>query len=116
MKSNIFLHFITGCFMFLAIGNLQAKPLSSAEAINFADTKGKELIQTFQEENLKKRYQLLDEMIIKYIDIEHISRFVIGKYWRMMTNEQKQLYKEIFTRYGLALYKTLPLEYAKNIV
>ena len=116
MKSNIFLHFITGCFMFLAIGEVQSKPLSSDEAIAFADTKGKELIQTFQEENLQKRYKLLDKMIMEYIDIEHISRFVIGKYWRTMTPEQKELYKEIFTRYGLALYKTLPLEYAKNIV
>ena len=115
MKSNIFLHFITGCFMFLIVGNLQAKPLSSTEAINFADTKGKELIQTFQEENLKKRYQILDEMIMEHIDVDYISRFVIGKYWRTMTDEQKLAYKDIFTRYGLALYKTLPLEYAKNI-
>ena len=115
MKSNIFLHFITGCFMFLVIGNLQAKPLSDDEAMIFADTKGKELIQTFQEENLAKRYQILDKMIMEYIDIEHISRFVIGKYWRVMTQEQKKIYEETFVRYGLALYKTLPLEYAKNI-
>lgn len=115
MKSNIFLHFITGCFMFLVIGNLQAKPLSDDEAMIFADTKGKELIQTFQEENLAKRYQILDKMIMEYIDIEHISRFVIGKYWRVMTPEQKKTYEETFVRYGLALYKTLPLEYAKNI-
>ncbi len=102
--------------MFLVIGNLQAKPLSDDEAMIFADTKGKELIQTFQEENLAKRYQILDKMIMEYIDIEHISRFVIGKYWRVMTPEQKKTYEETFVRYGLALYKTLPLEYAKNIV
>ena len=115
MKSNIFLHFITGCFMFLAAGSLQAKPLSDSEAMKFADTKGKELIQTFQEENLEKRYKILDKMIMEYIDIEHISRFVIGKYWRVMTPEQKKTYEETFVRYGLALYKTLPLEYARNI-
>ena len=115
MKSNIFLHFITGCIMFLLIGNLHAKPLGNTEAVNFAETKGKELLDVFQEDNLNKRYEILDKMIMEYIDIEHISRFVIGKYWRVMTSEQKQTYEKVFTRYGLALYKTLPLEYAKNI-
>lgn len=115
MKSNIFLQFITGCLMFLFVGNLQAKPVSDADAMNFAETKGRELINVFQEKNLKKRYQILDEMILEYIDIKHISKFVIGKYWRTMTSEQKQKYEEIFVRYGLALYKTLPLEYAKNM-
>lgn len=115
MKSNIFLHFITGCLMFLIIGNLQAKPVGDAEAVSFAQTKGKELIDAFQENDLTKRYKILDKMIMDYVDIKHISRFVIGKYWRMMTDEQKQSYDEVFTRYGLALYKSLPLEYAKNI-
>ena len=116
MKSNIFLHFITGCFMFLFIGNSNALPLSDDEAIKFAETKGKELIQAFQEDNLAERYAMLDGMIMKHIDIKYISRFVIGKYWREMSEEQKENYVEIFTRYGLALYKTLPLEYAKNIL
>ncbi|MBR2923171.1 MAG: ABC transporter substrate-binding protein [Alphaproteobacteria bacterium] len=115
MKSNIFLHFITGCVMFLLIGNLHAKPISNEEAVSFAETKGKELLDVFQEDDLKKRYETLDKMVMEYVDIEHISRFVIGKYWRVMTPEQKQKYEKVFTRYGLALYKTLPLEYAKDI-
>lgn len=115
MKSNIFLHFITCCMVFLFSMNAHAEVLGEAEAIMFAETKGKELIDVFQEENLSKRYQILDEMILEYIDIEHISKFLVGKYWRTMTKEQKEAYEKIFLRYGLALYKMLPLEYAKNI-
>ena len=63
MKSNIFLHFITGCVMFLLIGNLHAKPISNEEAVCFAETKGKELLDVFQEDDLKKRYEKLNKMI-----------------------------------------------------
>lgn len=94
---------------------VKADVLKETEAISFAETKGKELLEVFQEENLAKRYQTLDKIIMEYIDIEYISKFLIGKYWRTMTPEQKNAYKEIFVRYGLALYKNLPLEYAKNI-
>ncbi len=116
MKSNIFLHFITGCFVFLFVNVSWAYPVDENEAINFANTKGKELIEIFQVDDLEKRYKDLDELIIKHIDIDYISKFVIGKYWRIMTKEQKKAYKDIFVRYGLATYKNLPLEYAKDIV
>ena len=96
--------------------NVAAESLSKFDAINFAETKGKELIEIFQENDLLKRYQVLDEMILEYVDISHISKFLIGKYWRLMSDEQKKAYEKIFVRYGLALYKTLPLEYAKNVV
>ena len=116
MKSNIFLHFITGCMVFLISTNVCAEPVGRDEAISFSETKGKELLEVFQEEDLNKRYQILDEMILEYVDIKYISKFLIGKYWRNMTPEQKSVYEKVFIRYGLALYKTLPLEYAKNIV
>ena len=103
MKSNIFLHFITGCLMLLYAGNLHAKPVDSVKAISFAETKGKELLDAFQEDDLAKRYQILDNMIMEYVDIKHISRFVVGKYWRVMTPQQKQQYEEIFRA-----FRTLP--------
>lgn len=116
MKSNIFLHFITGCLVFFMTMNVNAQSLQETEAVNFANTKGKELIEIFQEDDLAKRYKVLDKLILEHIDIDYISKFLIGKYWRVMSDEQKISYKNTFVRYGLALYKTLPLEYAKNIV
>lgn len=115
MKSNIFLRVITGCVVLLWANYCSANNLTPEKAKIFADTKGKEILMIFQEEDLVKRYAALDEMIKNYIDIDYISKFVIGKYRQMMSQEQKQKYRNIFERYGLALYKTLPLHYAKDL-
>ncbi len=115
MKSNIFLRVIIGCLMLLATHVCRAADLSEKEALDFAATKGKELLMAFQEPNLSKRYETLDNMALTYIDIDYISQFVMGKYWRQMTQEQRLRYKDVFKRYGLAFYKTLPLDFAKNL-
>ena len=115
MKSNIFLQVIISCLVWLAIIPARAETLSATEAIDFAATKGEELLMTFQEPDLTKRYQKLDQMFLTYIDIDYVSRFVVGKYWPQMSDEQKQRYRDIFIKYGLSYYKTLPLDYAKNL-
>lgn len=115
MKSNIFLRVIIGCLVLLTAITSRAASLSNKEALDFAATKGKELLMSFQQPDLEKRYKELDNMFITYIDIDYVSKFVVGKYWRQMTAEQQQKYKDIFVRYGLSYYKTLPLDYAKNL-
>lgn len=115
MKSNIFLQVIIGCIAILIANICQANTLTSQQASDFASTKGKELLMVFQEPNLEKRYAQLDKMIMEYVDIDYIAKFVMGKYWRQMTDEQKDRYSDVFVRYGLSFYKTLPLEYAKNL-
>lgn len=115
MKSNKFLQVITGCLMLFAAGVCRAEDMSTAEALDFAATKGEELLMSFQEPDLAERYRRLDELFVTYIDIDYVSRFVMGKYWRQMTAEQQKRYRDIFVRYGLAYYKTLPLDYAKNL-
>lgn len=114
MKSKTFLYFITGCILFFTSYVYSASNSLSDEAMMFAETKGREIIQIFQEQDLEKRYRKLDELIVEYIDIDYIAKFVIGKYWRQMTDKQREDYRIMFERYGLAFYKTLPLEYAKN--
>lgn len=115
MKSNIFLQVIIGCLVMMAIFSVKAADLSDKEALDFAATKGEELLMSFQEPDLEKRYKKLDEMFLTYIDVDYVSKFVMGKYWRQMSDEQKQRYKDIFVKYGLSYYKTLPLDFAKNL-
>ncbi len=115
MKSNKFLQVITGCLMLFAASLCRAEDLSAEEAKNFASTKGKELLMSFQEPDLAERYRQLDALFMTYIDIDYVSRFVLGRYWRQMSSEQQRRYRDIFVRYGLAYYKTLPLDYAKNL-
>lgn len=115
MKSNIFLQVIISCLVVMISLSVKAEYLSDKEALDFAANKGEELLMSFQEPNLKKRYQKLDEIFLTYIDVDYVSKFVMGKYWRAMNDEQKQRYQNIFVRYGLSYYKTLPLDFAKNL-
>ena len=116
MKSNIFFRVIIFLMMFFIVKIGYAQESLVAEAKKFADTKGRELLLIFQDDNLEKRYEQLDEMLKKHIDIDYVSKFVVGKYWRVMTPDQRKEYRGIFERYSLAFYKTLPLEYAKNFI
>ena len=108
------MYFITGCILFFTSYVYSATNSLSDEAVMFAETKGREIIQIFQEQDLEKRYQRLDKLIVECIEIDYIAKFVVGKYWRQMTDKQREYYRIMFERYGLAFYKTLPLEYAKN--
>ncbi|MBQ8676977.1 MAG: ABC transporter substrate-binding protein [Alphaproteobacteria bacterium] len=115
MKSNIFLRFITALVLMLYVGRVDAANISKTEALDFARTKGKELLMNFQETNLQKRYAALDDLFVTYIDVDYISKFVIGKYWKVMSKAQREAYQKLFVRYGLAYYKTLPLDFANNL-
>ncbi len=115
MKSNIFLRVIT-CLLFLGyINPASAVVVERQEAFNFAADKGRELLTTFQEPDLSERYAKLDNLFKNYIDTAYIARFIAGKHWRKMTQKQQQQYYDIFVRYGLAYYKTLPLDIARTV-
>lgn len=115
MKSNIFLSVIIVLSLLFYPIFAQASPVTKQDAMVFANNTGKKLLMSFQEKDLEKRYQNLDDILVKRIDIDYIGKFVIGKYWRTMTKEQQQKYMDIFKRYGLAYYKTLPLEFASTL-
>ena len=114
MKSNLFLQFITGCLLLFATV-CRAESLTTDEALDFARVQGQELLMSFQDPDLKERFDKLDKLFLDYVDVDYISRFVAGRHWRNMDEGQKKKYKELFLRYGLAYYKTLPLDYAKSV-
>ena len=115
MKSKIFLQLIT---LSLCLGlslKAYAATITSNEAKVWTESKGKELLDTFGQTDLEKRYLALDKMFLEDIDLDYISKFVVGKYWRSMTPEQQKTYQDVFRRYALGLYKTFPLDFADNI-
>ena len=114
MKSNYFLRLIT-LFVCLAFAlPAFADPLSEEEARVFGETKGRELLNTFAEKDLAVKYRKLDDLFLNYVDLDYISRFVVGKYWRRMTPEQQKHYRELFTRYALNSYKSFPLSFGED--
>ena len=115
MKSNYFLRLIIFFVLILFAIPSFADSLSEEEAKNFGDTKGRELLAAFSEKNLAVKYKKLDDLFLNYIDLDYISRFVVGKYWRKMTPEQQSQYQELFKRYALNTYKSFPLDFENNL-
>ncbi len=111
MKSKIFLRLITLSLCSILSLNAYAATISSNEAKVWVEDKGKELLDTFGETDLEKRYRALDKMFLEDIDLDYISKFVVGKYWRQMSAEQQQRYQQIFQRYALSVYKSFPLDF-----
>lgn len=115
MKSNCFLYFILFCGLLLFSPQVQAQNLTTTEAEAFALEQGNNLLSAFSEKDLATKYQKLDNLFINYIDLNYISKFVVGKYWREMTMEQQKEYQSLFKRYAMSLYKGFPLQFDNRI-
>ena len=115
MKSNLFLRVIIYVLAIFYSSSSFSAPVTENVALKWADEKGRLLLETFQIKDLNTRYSELDKLLLSNIDLDYISQFVVGKYWRSMTNEQKVKYQDIFKRYALGLYKRFPLDFADSI-
>lgn len=109
--------------MFFFIGTLllptivcAAENFTAEEAHTWADGKGREILEILTSDNLPEKYRRLDEILQNDIDLDHAARFVVGKYWKQMTEEQKAEYLDIFKKYTSALYKGYPLDINKGEV
>lgn len=86
--------------------------ISSDEARNWANNKGQQLIQTLSETNPVLKYSKLDKMMEEDVNLDYVSKFVIGKYAKKMTAEQRERYRLLFHRYVLSLYKSFDLQFS----
>lgn len=116
MKIKYFLQLI---ILFLSI-TLPLHPadaaLNEAVARRWAENKGSEILQILAEPNSENKYAALDKILATDIDLDHAARFVVGKYWRMMNEEQQSQYVALFKRYVAAIYKNYPLDIAANSI
>ncbi len=120
MKSNLFLRVISVLLLLFgtfAAGSvvLAAEAVSPRQAQTWAEQNGRLLLDAFREQDIAERYAALDRLLLEYVDLPYIGKFVVGKYWRTMTSEQQQAYQALFRRYALALYKTFPLDFADSL-
>lgn len=111
MKSNLFLQVITLLFCIVFSSSVKAETIGVAEAQSWVENRGHQLLATFAEPDIIKKYTTLDTMFVDFIDLDYVSKFVIGKYWRQMTAEQQNTYQELFKRYALNIYKGFPLNF-----
>lgn len=115
MKRNLFLQLIIFCFVLFLGAKVCGASVSKVDAKAWVNDKGRELLDTFNEPNLAEKYRRLDKLFVEYVDLDYISKFVVGKYWRQMSPEQQKRYQEIFKRYALGVYKGFPLSFEQKI-
>lgn len=99
------------CALWLFASHAVAAPvaITSAEARVWANDKGQELLLTLSETDPIVKYAKLDKMMTEDVNLDYISKFVIGKYAKRMTAEQLQRYDGLFRRYALSVYKRFNL-------
>ena len=108
------------CFVvfLLLIKSVYAESVAvvSTDARNWANSKGQELIQALGEANQITKYAKLDKMMLEDVNLDYVSKFVIGKYARLMNDEQKSRYHDLFQRYVLSLYKQVSFDFDASAV
>lgn len=108
MKKFLFSFIFLLCSGFSAVAESENAELG---AVRFwAENKGAQILEILADKNLERKYAELDEILYKDIDLDYASRFVMGRYWKQMSEEQKQTYVPLFKRYVASLYKSFPLD------
>ena len=111
MKIKYFLQLI---IMFLSISYtnvlLASTSVPQNEAKNWANFKGEQILKILSDTNLTTKYKQLDKILYEDIDLDNAAKFVMGKHWRQMSDNQKEIYIPLFKRYISSLYKGYPLE------
>lgn len=115
MKSNLFLQVIIAILMLCDFSVVRAETLSTDKALEWAEDKGRLLLNTFQEQDTELRNRKLDDLFEEYVDVPYVAKFVVGRYWKEMDEAQRQEYLDIFKRYVKAVYKTFPLGFLSRI-
>lgn len=83
--------------------------------VSTADLSAREVVANFQAELLDTmkqgksldfdgRYKKLSDSVINSHDLTKIARIVVGKEWKIFTDEQKKALVEIFARLSIASY------------
>ncbi|MFV0627413.1 MAG: phospholipid-binding protein MlaC [Alphaproteobacteria bacterium] len=116
MRVKFFLRLIIFSLMFSPLAQANQEEITQKEAKIWAESKGQDLISTLAEPDMEKKYEKLDNLLVNDVDLEHLAKFVMGKYWRTMTPEQKEQYFPLFKRYSLALYKSFPIQFKREDV
>ena len=111
MKIKYFLQLITLFFILFVGANFSAQAnIGENRARTWAQGKGEEILQILTSQDTEAKYNKLDQILTQDADLDYIAKFIMGKYWRLMTAEQQENYRQLFDRYIHAVYKSYPLD------
>jgi phospholipid transport system substrate-binding protein len=83
-----------------------ATATSPEEAQQFIQTLGDTAVKILSDKSipLTQREEKIRELLRKNFDLETIGRFVLSRYWRTATADQKSEYMSLFSEYVLKTY------------
>ena len=116
MKIKYFLQLITLFLAFLIYVPDAAANVEQKQAIAWAQNKGDEILQILTSEDSPEKYRMLDNILHNDADLAYAAKFIIGKYWKQMTDEQQKEYVSLFSRYMENLYKSYSLNIRKGAI
>ena len=62
--------------------------------------------------NPRQLHALVEDVLVPHVDLNVLSRWVLGKYWRTATPEQRRRFAEEFKKMLIRFYSSALLEYA----
>lgn len=70
---------------------------------------GREVVTVLADDSLQKeqRIEVFEQVISRNLDTTLIGRFVIGRHWRSLSDDQKSAYLDVFSKYIVQNYASL---------
>ncbi len=97
-------------FALFGVGAVHAETQTD-QVRDFLNTTGQKIIETIGSDDVDAKFETLDEIFEKHVNVKYMARFALGRYYRMMDQKQKEQYQDLFNRYVKSLYKSYPLEF-----
>ncbi len=96
---------VTLTTLFLAAGTARADA-STDSAAAFLSTFIDDAVDVLSNDSLSDEHRLREfrRLFNEGFDVDVISRFVLGRYWRVATPEEKKEYRDMFEDYVIATY------------
>ncbi len=96
---------VTLTTLFVAAGTGRADA-STDSAVAFLSAFIDDAVDVLSNDSLSDEHRLQEfrRLFNKGFDVDVISRFVLGRYWRVATAEEKKEYRDIFEDYVIATY------------
>jgi len=110
MEKKIFFKIITFIVVSLFAFSAAAQ-MNETKVRSFLDTTGERLIGALGMEDIDERYAVLDEVFKNNVDTIYMGKYVLGQYYRLLSDAQKERYHPLFNRYIKSLYKSYPIDF-----
>ncbi len=110
---GIRLFLLACCLLLLSYGAKAALPDPQAHVREVTD-QVLEIIRTHREEfrhDVPALYRAIETVVVPHFDIGTMSRWVLGKYWRRLSAEERERFVRNFEHLLIRTYSTALLEY-----